>query len=450
MNSWKSTKGLVSRTPLLRDQFRDLEGYKMRITQMGWFPLIGYTVDSDEISSTVTPLDTLHVRILNAVAGALNFTYEMRIPWDCQWGVSTPSGNWTGIIGTLQHHKSDFGMSITYNIGRMKVVDYTRILLKEPVIMVMSKPRPPPPYLAIIYPFTAELWAAVVVSFFVGGLILWTLQLAWKGISGEQVITFGDSSLHSFGGLMGQPAATLPTNTSGLMILAFWWIYCLLMNVTYKSSLIAHLSVPGKSKAIDSFDEMLRDPGWTWGYADTHSGTYDLFRKSDNPVIHQVFEGMEIQPNDQQVERILKEKHVLIIKEFLFKSLKSAIARSRRGPSPFYFGKSEYFANGDGWTFRQNAPFFDAIDMKLQQLTETGHITHWLRQLIGTSPDDICDGSTCEKETEAAHVDMTNTESSRQVVLSLNHLQSAFYLLGLGVGLAALVFVGENIFFMIK
>ncbi|XP_064098630.1 probable glutamate receptor [Macrobrachium nipponense] len=240
----------------------------------------------------------------------------MRLPWDNQWGVSTPSGNWTGIIGTLQYHKADFGMSITYNVGRMKVVDFTRILLKEPVIMVMSKPRPPPPYLAIVYPFTGEVWAAVFVSCIVGGIFLWIVQQAWVGISGEKGLSLAMSFLYTIGGLLGVPATILPQNTSGL------------------------------TKAIDSLEEMLRDPGWTWGYADTHSGTYDLFKKSDNPVIKRVFEGM------QQAERILKEKHVLIIKEFLFKSLKSAIARNRRGESPFYYGKSEYFANGDGWTFR--------------------------------------------------------------------------------------------------
>ncbi|XP_066988296.1 uncharacterized protein [Macrobrachium rosenbergii] len=201
------------------------------------------------------------------------------------------------------------------------------------------------------------------------------------------------------------------------MTLNFWMIYCLLITVGYKSALTAHLSVPGKSKAIDSLEEMLREPGWTWGYADTHSGTYDLFRKSDSPVIKQVFQGMQIQPNEQQAERILKEKHVLIIKEFL-KSLKYAIARNRRGASPFYYGKSEYFANGDGWTFRQNAPFFDAIDMKLQQLLETGHITYWLKQLIGTSPDDICNGSFCKRGSEPIPEDTLNPISEPNISMS--------------------------------
>ncbi|MPC83493.1 hypothetical protein E2C01_078205 [Portunus trituberculatus] len=80
----------------------------------------------------------------------------MRVPWDDQWGTSTPSGNWTGVVGTLQYHKADFSLLLSWIRGRYQVVEYSRIYVNEPIVMIMLKPGPLPQYLALIRPLAGK------------------------------------------------------------------------------------------------------------------------------------------------------------------------------------------------------------------------------------------------------------------------------------------------------
>ncbi|XP_068216334.1 glutamate receptor ionotropic, kainate 3-like [Palaemon carinicauda] len=449
VNIWKSSTGFRRNTSLLKDEMLDMKGHKLRIVQVAWVPLVAYSCDQVNATGLVTPLDSVHVRALRAIAKSLNFTYEMREPSDGQWGVSTPSGNWTGMVGTMQHHKADFALSVTYSWSRSHVIDYTRIMLKEPFGLVMSKPKPRPPYLALVNPFTAEVWMAALLSTVSVGVILWCLQLGWKRVSNEAGMTLNVALLQTWSVQFEEPATIIPKNASSLVFLGAWWIYCLFILSMYKSSLVAHLTVPGKSNAIDSFEELLEDGGWTWGSGHTHTNQYDLLKTSDNPVMKKIFEGMEIQPIEEQAVRILREKHALLVAEYLFKSLKVTIAKTRGGISPYYFGKTHYFVNGDGWAFRRNAPYYDAIDMKIQQLDETGHITQWLKQLIGTTPDDDKE-NLGKEETVISEEQNSESTSTGQVVLTLNHLQSAFYLFSMGIFVSILAFVGEMTFHGLK
>lgn len=80
----------------------------------------------------------------------------MRVPWDNQWGTSTASGNWTGIVGTLQHHKADFSMMLSWMETRLPIVDYSRIYLSEPLVMITLKPLPLSQAFALVRPFSGE------------------------------------------------------------------------------------------------------------------------------------------------------------------------------------------------------------------------------------------------------------------------------------------------------
>ncbi|KAK3850165.1 hypothetical protein Pcinc_043110 [Petrolisthes cinctipes] len=251
----------------------NFRGHEFNIVTLDWYPFMDFTRDSDAVATTVTPQDSLDFRILTAIASSLNFTYEMRVPWDDQWGTSTPSGNWTGVVGTLQHHKADFSLLLSWMRGRYQVVEYSRIYVNEPIVMIMAKPGPLPQYLALVRPLTGELWAAVLVSTFTGGLILWLLQWTWaRACGGVNGFTLGASLLYTWSILFEEPPPThchpiyRDSTVFGQMFVGWWWVYCTLVTVVYRSSLIAHLSVPGTSTTIDSFQELLREEGWTWGY----------------------------------------------------------------------------------------------------------------------------------------------------------------------------------------
>ncbi|KAG7177643.1 Ionotropic receptor 40a-like 3, partial [Homarus americanus] len=112
--------------------------------------------------------------------------YEIRVPWDNQWGMRQEGGNWTGTVGTLQHHQADFSMLLNWSQERRLVIDFSRIYAAEPLVMVTSKPRPLPRYLSIVSPFTGEVWCGVLVMVVCGGVVYWGLQKARSHLGREE------------------------------------------------------------------------------------------------------------------------------------------------------------------------------------------------------------------------------------------------------------------------
>lgn len=80
--------------------------------------------------------------------------YVVREPWDRQWGVfAEETGNWTGIVGTLQYEKADLSLGVGPTADRLRVMEHSRVYSPEPFVIVSLKPQPLPQYLALIRPY---------------------------------------------------------------------------------------------------------------------------------------------------------------------------------------------------------------------------------------------------------------------------------------------------------
>lgn len=89
--------------------------------------------------------DLLHKRIFFV-------SCTVKEPEDGLWGLHSGGGNWTGVVGTLQHEKADFSMTLTLTPQRSAVVEYTRAFMIQESAILSLKPRVLPEYLALLRP----------------------------------------------------------------------------------------------------------------------------------------------------------------------------------------------------------------------------------------------------------------------------------------------------------
>ncbi|XP_042223276.1 glutamate receptor ionotropic, delta-2-like [Homarus americanus] len=199
---------------VVSEEFEDMMGHQVRVVAKTLFPFMEFERDSDAPGTTVTPSDSLDVRMLDTVAKILNFTYEMRMAVDDQWGTQV-DGNWTGMVGTLAEERADVSMMLFWSLARKQVIDFTRIYTSEPFIMITHKPRPQPQHLALVRPFTVELWVAVLVTTLIAGVVLWAVQRAWAGFSGGRGLSVANALMKAWGVIMAVPLTNMPTNLTG-------------------------------------------------------------------------------------------------------------------------------------------------------------------------------------------------------------------------------------------
>ncbi|KAK7013345.1 hypothetical protein SK128_007816 [Halocaridina rubra] len=163
----------------------------------------------------------------------------------------------------------------------------------------------------------------------------------------------------------------------------------MLVTITYRSSLIAHLTVPGKPPELNSLQELVeenRKVRWTWGYEPTYGSGWEWLKINENSVVKEVFQSIQVLEIDEQVRRVLRGRHAFITWKYYIKNIIASKYTDQTGYTPIYTGKQEFFNYGGyGWGYRKGAPFRKRFDVMKLRLIESGAIHFWLNELIETS-----------------------------------------------------------------
>ncbi|XP_071532991.1 glutamate receptor-like [Panulirus ornatus] len=338
---------------LFSDKLQNLMGHTLQVVTKSYFPFIDYQHNSSHPDGPLSPLDALDTRILNAFAARLNFTYEMREPWDKTWGVPLTGGNWSGIVGTLQHHQADFSLNLTPSAPRMKVISHSCIYTYDPLLILSLRPRPLPRHLALTRPFLGEVWITIIICTSVSGVILWLLQKGWSWVSGQRSIRFPPAIFHSWGLLLEEPSTYNPSNVSGQVFVGSWLLSCVVIGTGYRSSLVSHLSVQGKTLPINTFQDLLSRDGWSWGGKNFSGTTLLYFTQSPDPDIKEIQRHMPIYAVEEGVERVLDGgfSYITLKSDINVKIL--SVYFDKYGKTPFHLSTSEYpILGGNSWGVR--------------------------------------------------------------------------------------------------
>ncbi|KAG7162434.1 Glutamate receptor ionotropic, kainate 1-like 2 [Homarus americanus] len=81
-----------------------------------------------------------------------------------------------------------------------------------------------------------------------------------------------------------------------VQVLVGWWlVFCLIITTGYRSSLIAHLTVQGKSATLEGFMDLVQRDNWKWGSeAWFMTGVpLEYFSKHTDPVVQKIYKEME-------------------------------------------------------------------------------------------------------------------------------------------------------------
>ncbi|KAK3888481.1 hypothetical protein Pcinc_007463 [Petrolisthes cinctipes] len=79
------------------------------------------------------------------------------------------------------------------------------------------------------------------------------------------------------------------------MLVGWWLAGCLVITLTYRSSLISHLVVQGKSPEINSMEDLIERDGWSWGATEMSGAFKTFFKTSPNPAMQKVYKQMQVQ-----------------------------------------------------------------------------------------------------------------------------------------------------------
>lgn len=305
-------------------------------------------------------------------------------------------------------------------------------------------PRPAPIPLAsyIIYPLEDEVWIAILCFLVFTGLLYhcfsriatshtighWLRNFSQN--SEEEVDTLGRSFLDVVNVFTSHGLPRILQRTSVRMLITTWLVLCFFLCTAYSTKLMSVLARPLFTKAVDSVADFVRE-GLFWGEIGERETMKRDFLDSGNADYIELAQRLQVEKDLEERHRNLQTGRYARFVKTLNNKYVMDTETIANYTSQLRLMKScvnEYFTV---FPFDKKSPYTRYFNMKLGRLKEAGIIRYWLGLMAPKSYM----RSLVEEENKAVAVEPKP--------LNLGQFSGSFYVLGIGLGLALLSFLGE-------
>ncbi|KAK4301570.1 hypothetical protein Pmani_026348 [Petrolisthes manimaculis] len=216
------------------------------------------------------------------------------------------------------------------------------------------------------------------------------------------------------------------------------------MTSSYRSSLISHLVVQGKSPVINSVKELVGRDEWRWGTQRMTGAIKPYLKSSPNPDMRKLYYQMQIKSIEEGMTLVLGGGFAFVHTNYLnMQILVAAYYTDKIGYTPIHISTSKYpLFSGNSFGIRPGAPFLRRFRLTRQRLLEGGLMSFWTYDVMNTRKRQLRQEQLSNKQ--SSEIPNIIQAGGGQVVLGFQHLLGAFVVLALGSILACLSFVTET------
>ena len=382
------------------------------------------------------PILGIEPSIIEVLSKHLQFTYEyvQASPKELWGEIFGHEGNYTftGLLGMLKRKEIDIAIGQLYiSILRWPFIDYTSVYKFSYESYLVPAPQPYAKWTALVYSFTWQTWLATFVTSLLVILMLRVIAV-WSPpqcIAKHDVFKdFNFCCLYVVGNLatVQMQPQTIMSNVHRMFLI--WWLFgTLILTTGYRSGLISFMTFPFTPPAIDTVQQLVDSPLKITVYNSffkdilLNSSTSDLERRlSENliPNYNLTEMYMLLGTNKWSVQSNLDNLRYMAATWYPSTAAGPRVHLIREGILPVWaaFG------------LQKKSQLKAYLDKHIQLLIESGlvdfHSAEFAKKLDKWNPK----------------------RGNDRVSFSMNSLQGAFYLLGLGNLISIVIFVGELIF----
>ncbi|XP_026479497.1 uncharacterized protein LOC113385888 [Ctenocephalides felis] len=301
LDYWRKGNGLRNNVDLFRDKTRNLLGLPMSVAILNHLPAVKRLSKTEYIGNTretktITVYTGLEIELVRALARAMNFTLQLYEPANADtemWGRKDENGTYSGILGEMVGGYADFAVAdLHYTQYNLQYMDLSLPYGTECLTFLTPEALFDNSWMTLILPFKPMMWLAVMIALFFLGFIFFGLakyqmhlQVFVQKMDEDEKVelkdedelrglyVFGEmvnSILYTFSMLLVVSLPTLPSGWSLRMLTGWYWLYCVLVAVSYRASLTAILANPAPRIRIDTLEQLSKSPISAGGWGDQH------------------------------------------------------------------------------------------------------------------------------------------------------------------------------------
>jgi hypothetical protein len=404
----------------------DLKGCNITVSTLQLMPFVSV---SEKADSEERCTDGLDCRIFTLIMEKMNTTSRLKLPGEEGWGKKLENNSWSGIKGHLFNSTSDmaFGALLPYT-DECYEFECTVPYFQSRLVWYVPRAKPIAKWRSVFLVFKPSMWLAFTAACMAVILLLWRVSRRSTGRSETQSYSsFSKCVSNVWAAVLGVSVPQMPRTTVVRVLFLLWLFYSLHINIAYVSFLTTFMINPGSEHQIQNLEE-LANSGLKYGYHegyDTHfNDTTDA--TSENILRHRTRCGINV---NNCLERLTKRGDLAMLAATDIVEYTAACRNLQNpGKSVFYTFQSGFLSSNYVMYLTKGSPLLDRINNITMHATEAGLVEHWWTEMIYSC-------------TLKIYVEIEEEFST----LTTSHLQSAFVLLFLGVGLSFSAFVAELI-----
>ncbi|XP_066946009.1 glutamate receptor ionotropic, delta-1-like [Macrobrachium rosenbergii] len=382
LKSRSSTKVNEFLVPDYESVYSDMNGREMVVSALDSPPFVIMADLHPEVGVNVnTGTDFLFVE---AMGKTLNFSFRTVQPEDGNYGYPQPDGTVTGMIGMVARREANIALGgIAVNDKRDTVIDYVYPYMLGPLCVYSRSPKLKNRALAVLSPFTSEVWIYLIIATLMMGPIAYVGTLIIdrsRGIN-DRKLSLQSYSFNMFRNIVNQGNDLYVEHWSLRILVCCWYLFCLITAALYSGTLTAVLAIPAYEKPIDSLEDIpqaVKD-GFTVGVIRDSTNEY-IFKEATDGIYKQIWDLFNHDDRSQSfledvltgVKKVLQEKFVFICPDIEF-----IILAETFGGRKFHYGHQCFYPQGAAFPVPPGAPYLQIFSKITLGLVEGGFYDKW-------------------------------------------------------------------------
>uniref|UniRef100_A0A1I8PVZ8 Ionotropic glutamate receptor C-terminal domain-containing protein n=2 Tax=Stomoxys calcitrans TaxID=35570 RepID=A0A1I8PVZ8_STOCA len=241
------------------------------------------------------------IDLMDEIAQIANFAYTIEEVSDGKFGHMNEKGEWNGIVKELLDNKSDIGLaSLTVRAERENVIDFTVPYYDlVGIAIMMQKPKIPSTLFKFLTVLEPNVWLCILGAYFFTSFLMYILD-RWSPYSYQnnidkyvddevkRVFNLKECLWFCITSLTPQGGGEAPTNLSGRLVAATWWLFSFIIIASYTANLAAFLTVSRLSTPIESLDDLAKQ--YKISYAPIHDSPEMIYFERMANIEHMFYE----------------------------------------------------------------------------------------------------------------------------------------------------------------
>ena len=371
------------------------------------------------------------VQIVSEFAKTTNSSVKYRVPPPDggQWGFDLGNGTWVGVTGETSRSYSDIGMaSLWYRCHLIKGLECPRPYLIDKVRWYVPCATSYPRWMSLTRVFRLSLWSAFVTAYVVVSVVMWkivktTSSISTKAAQNQAYTSLPKCLLNLWAIILEESASNHPPDVAAIRAVFLGWVlYCWAVNTVYQAHLTIFLIDPGLQHQLSSEDEILTS-GIEYS---TETGIIPFYPDLRGTPYRHMNNTVDV---DLAQARVAQGTLAFLYSKFRVEYNIDLKYKDANGVPTICKIKDDFSSNLKTIHVPKGFPLKPKYDKVLLGLLQAGLVNFWWEQLKYMA---FLEGAR-----------KFGSPPGEYIVLTMKHLQSAFYFLLIGYAMSGLLFLIE-------